>query len=1005
MDPVEVITYGGGAYYRDVFQAVALLSGSDGISSLLRLALVLGLMMGILKAVFDFNVGKILKWFLIAFITYGILWVPKVQVHVTDVFDPALTGADVANVPLGVGMTASLTSRVGHRVIQLTETAFGDPQDNRYSKTGMIYGAKVFERLRTAQIADPRFDGNLRSFIRGCVYYDILDGHYSAGELARQNDLWTYVTVTKGTNPGRSIEYTNPTNVREIINCPTAAARMNAEWAATIQSSMRLFERRSRPDLPEAELQTALMSEMGTLHPIMIGASRDATSAFQQVLMANAVRRGVTGFSAEAGGESMGALAETQAEIQTRNTQALLGGVAEKAIVILRIVVDLLFIGMFPILFPAFLLPGLGPRMIQGYLTGFLYLQLWGPMYVIVHKISMGAAASKTAAAAYIPDTSAGIKIANLEAIGSVNADIAAVAGVMTMMIPVMAGLLTKGAMAVGSQGEALLSQFRSGAEAAGSMSTTGNLSYGNTAFENHSFNNLAGNRQHTSFDVDQGNYRFVDQNLNRVEIGAGGAMTLQSSMSQTAANLRMSEGVSAAAVEAAGRRREESQALRQSYTEGWQRTQAEGVEAVNSWLEARVNNRTIGSEQRETHGSLYQTMDQVADTLQRTHGYDRRTAAETAARATLETYAEGKAGLDFLGTGGGVGARGSLAASMSLTNTATETEGLNAARQMLSSQGFSDRVDRTAATYAAESFSQTSTAQNMSAEKISDTFSSTSSLLNAAETAESQARTYEQRADYVRSNSATFDTNLNNVFVPFAMERLVGTRDSYGVVIDEDRAREILAGRTPEDLSRLEEVGRAFQAQQAERIPVPDLITENRDVGQNVQQFQPNQVQVLDVPSSGSELRGGFGLSELGRPGEAISEHAAGSPAWQAEREEAAAAAAARAGDGGAGSPNGSGAARDRADDSGNAAAGGRARAGEEAGAPASRPPAVNDDEPVVRPQFNSPLREQIRAATDRVDAEVDGWRGGRVAADLADAGEGSQTQAGAARVARRNE
>ena len=83
-------------------------------------------------------------------------------------------------------------------------------------------------------------------------------------------------------------------------------------------------------------------------------------------------------------------MAETQAEVQTRNTQQLLGGVAEKAIVILKIVVDLLFIGMFPVLFPAFLLPGLGPRMIQGYLTGFLYLQLWGPMYVIVHKISMG---------------------------------------------------------------------------------------------------------------------------------------------------------------------------------------------------------------------------------------------------------------------------------------------------------------------------------------------------------------------------------------------------------------------------------------------------------------------------------------------------------------------------------------------------------------------------------------------------------------------------------------
>jgi conjugal transfer mating pair stabilization protein TraG len=996
MENVEVIVYGGGEYYRDVFQAVALLSGSDGISSLLRLAMVLGLMMGILKAVFDFNVGKILRWFLIAFITYGILWVPKVQVHVTDVFNPGLSGADVANVPLGVGMTASLTSRVGSRVITLTEQAFGDPADNRYSKTGMIYGAKVFERLRTAQIADPRFDANLRNFIRGCVYYDILDGHYSAGELARQNDLWVYITQTKGTNPGRSVEYTSGTGLREIISCPTSAARMNGEWATTIQSSMRLFQRRSRPDLPEAQLQTALMSEMGTLHPIMVGASRDATSTFQQVLMANSIRRGVTGFAAEAGGESMGALAETQAEVQTRNTQTLLGGVAEKAIVILRVVVDLLFIGMFPILFPAFLLPSLGPRMVQGYLTGFLYLQLWGPMYVIIHKIAMGNAAAKTQAAAYIPDSGQGIKIANLEAISSVNADIAAVAGVMTMMIPVLAGMLTRGAMAVGGQGEALLSQFRSGAEAAGHAATTGNLSFGNTAFENHSFNNLSGNRQHTSFDVDQGNYRFVDQNLNRVEMGAGGAMTLTSSMSNTAANLRMSEGISAAAVEAASMRREESQALRQSYSEGWQRTKSEGVEGVNSWLDARTHNRTTGNETRETHGSMFQQLDQVSESLQRTHGWDRKTATEATARAALEAYGEASVGAKAFGNGATAGVRGSLSASTSISATGTESDALNAARQTLSSQGFTDRVDRTAASYAAESFSQTSTAQNMTAEKISDTFSSTASITNAADTAETQARTYEQRADYVRSNAATFDTNLNNVFVPYAMERLVGSRDSYGAIIDDDRAREILAGRSPEDVSRIEEIGRAFQTEQAAKIAVPDLIQENRDVGSRVQQFQPNEVEVLRPPASGSDLREGLSLSELGRPGQGGgSEFAPGSASWREERSERLEAEAARQES--AGEP---GARQDYAGGRGDPQRGG----GDQEPARASR--TANDDEPVIRPQFNSALRDQIRASTGNAAEVLD--RAAVPHNGLIDAlgGEDSrQTAAGMARLARRNE
>ena len=873
METVEVITYGGGSYYRDIFQAVALLAGTGGISSLIRLALVLGLMMGILKAVFDFNVGKILRWFLIAYISYGILWVPKVQVHVTDVFDPALTGADVANVPLGVGMTASLTSRVGHRVIELTETAFGDPEATQYSNTGMIYGAKVFERLRTARIADPRFEQNLHAFVRGCVYYDILDGHYSSGELARQNDLWTYITVTKGTNPGRSIEYYNPTS-REIVSCTVAAQRLNADWTATLSSSMRLFERRLRPELDESQLQAAFQNELGTLHPYMLGASRDATSTFQQVLMANAVRRGVTGFSAEAGGDAVAVMAETQAEVQTRNTQQLLGGVAEKAIVILKIVVDLLFIGMFPVLFPAFLLPGLGPRMIQGYLTGFLYLQLWGPMYVIVHKISMGTAATKSAAAAYIPDSAPGIKIANLEAIGSVNADIAGVAGVMTMMIPVLAGMLTKGAMAVGSQGEALLSQFRSGAEAAGAAATTGNFSFGNTAFENASWNNRSANRWVTSGEMDQGNFRTTDGNLNRTEYGANGTRTLTSSMSNTAWNARFSEGVSSALVEAAGMRREEAQALRRSVSEAQSRVASEGVERVNSWLQSDSKTRTMGSEERDTWGSTYQVMDQVSQNLQRTHGYSESTAKQAVARAAAEAFVEGSVGTPgqgVLGSGVRAGGRATVGVEASASRNTTETDQVQAARTALSSAGFTDRVDRTTANFASNTFSQTSTAQSMSSEKISDTFSSTRSIMDAADQSESQARSYDQRADFTKTNSATIDQNLNNQFTEYAMQRLVGQRDAYGGVIDEERAAYIMSGRgSAGETAMVRELEQSFRQEEVMKIAAPEQVVQGREIGQTVRQMEPEQVRLLEPgggrqqPPSGGDL-GGAGSTRIG--------------------------------------------------------------------------------------------------------------------------------------------
>lgn len=978
MNMVEVITYGGGAFYRDTFQAVAMLSGTNGLSSMIRLGLMVGLIMGLIGAVFDFNIGKILKWFLVAFITMGILFVPKVQVHVTDVFDPSLTGADVANVPLGVGMTVSLASRVGHRAIELTETAFGDPDAAEYSKTGMIYGAKVFERLRTARIADPRFEANLHSFVRGCVYYDILDGHYSSGELARQNDLWNYITVTKGTNPGRSIEYVNPAS-REIVSCTVAAQRLNGEWAATLNSSARLFQRRLRPEIDESQLQAAFQNELGSLHPYMLGASRDATSTFQQVLMANAIRRGVTGFSAEAGGDAVAVMAETQAEMQTRNTQQLLGGIADKAIPILKIVVDLLFIGMFPILFPAFLLPGIGPKMIKGYLTGFLYLQLWGPMYVIVHKISMGTAAAKTTAAAYIPDTVPGIKIANLEAIGSVNADIAGVAGVMTMMIPVLAGMLTKGAMAVGGQGEALLSQFRSGAEAAGAAATTGNFSFGNTAFENASWNNMSANRHVTSAEVDQGNYRQVDGNLNRLEIGSNGNRTFTASQSQMAVSGRLSEGISSAATEAATQRLEESKNISNAWSQAQTRTATEAAERMNSWANATSSTFSTGEDDRRTFGQMYQWADTTSQSLQKTYGLTETQARNATARAAIEVFGGGSVGSPkILPVRGEVGTKVSASGELSTSKSDAETVGLQAARNAASSSTFQDSVNNARQTFASQVYAQSSTATSMSSEKVSDTFASSNSVTQAVQRAETESRILEQRADYSRTNGVTMDYNLNNELYQFAMNRLEGQRDVHGAIIDQEAAHAIISGQRSDSALHMSTIQDEFIRQKATTISEPELLTANRDVGANVRNLDLPELRTIETPASGAELRDGFGLANLGPAGGRISNAAPGSSEWSEER---AAAVAARH----SSNSSGEGRAHDRA-----------ARDGVHEDIPTGP-----GGTPVLQPGFYGADRENIRqqALSGGNLIDLHGSPDGKLF------GENHQQSTGSSRIARRNQ
>nr|WP_312119852.1 conjugal transfer protein TraG N-terminal domain-containing protein [Brevundimonas diminuta] len=956
----EIIVYGGGAIYRDVLNGIALMAGSNGLSTLIRVTMLLGLVFVMMKLAFDLQVKAAFRWFIMSMIIFNLLWVPKVQVHITDRFDPALAGADVANIPIGLAVVSSLSSKVGDRATQLSEQAFTQPNDVAYSKTGMVFGAKVFERLRTAQIADPRFDGNLRSFVRGCIYYDILEGHYSAAELARQNDLWTYVTSTKGTNPGRSLEYVTSSGLREIISCTVAAQRMNSEWASTLNSSMSMFQRRLRPELPEAQLQSAFLQEMGALHPFMLGASRDATNTFQQVLMINAIRRGVPGFSAEAGNDAMGVFAETQAELHTRNQQRLMGGVAEKAVPLLKILTELLIIGIFPVIFPAMLLPTVGLRILQGYFGGFLYLQLWGPMYVILHSIMMWQTSKDTPAAAFIPGSTSGLKLGNLEAISGLNAEIASLAGYLALSIPVLASTIAfAGAKAVGMGGESLMASFRGGAEAAAGAATTGNISLGNTAFENHSFKNLSGMRQSTSADLDFGLTRYNDNSLNRIETNRDGSITTtKAAMSQMAVNVKHSEGISAAAVQAASDRRQESVDLRHSLQEGKTRAQSESTEFVQQWMAGTSSTWTQGKDNRQTWGAMEQAMDSTSQQLQRQYNLSAADAKTFTAQATLEAY--GQAGLSTgalkaMGIDANAGVRGSAGMTGSRSSSVTESDALNAARSSMSNHSFSDRYDQAVANYAQESFSKTQSASTSEALKRSDTFTSTRSITDSMDRSESMARTYEQRADLTKSQGASAEINYANAFESYAIDKLVGRQDAYGNEITQDRARQILAGHSNGDMGLVHEVTQSFHRDMATRIDTPDLIQQNQGVGMTAAGANPGAVRELNDGGT-SNLGLGLGRGSEGRPGQAFSMEAQPT---------------AREGDGAAASV-----ASPRGQSGGGADRQGSGRGSAITAPEPASPGAGWAGESRLQPGFSSPVRDQIRGDTAAADEALSARR-----------------------------
>ncbi|MEM9838019.1 MAG: conjugal transfer protein TraG N-terminal domain-containing protein [Pseudomonadota bacterium] len=523
---MEVITYGGGEFIRDMFNAVAALVGLGSFASALRLSLLLGLLFVLFHAAFSMNLWTTVRWFTASLIIYLCLLVPKTTVQVVDRFDPGLPGATVANVPLGLALVASLTTTVGDEFTEQTEVAFALPGDLQCQENGFIYGSKVFKDAMSFQVTDAVFGENLSGFIRTCVFYDLLEHRYSVTDLRETNDLWAFLTVTHPPNPARFYEWVNSGGATVVKSCDQAAIDLDGQWAAETNRIARIYGKQIAPRLSEAAAEALVLNTLTRAHDFFLGSARAASDQIRQATLGNLIDKSVRDQGAELGADAL-LDAYSQARTEAEQGRAIREGarLAERWVPLFRTVAETLFYGLFPILFPLFLLPESGFRLLRGYVSGFVVLMAWGPLYVILHRIMMGTAGSRSLGAAYTPTSGEEITLVTQAGIEAVHADIAMIAGYMTLMIPFVAGAIGKGAgTAFSGLSQTLLHPAQTAAQGAAREASTGNISLGSTSFDTHRFSSIDGNRMATSAFVDTGEATWNTPEGGRMRRSASGA-------------------------------------------------------------------------------------------------------------------------------------------------------------------------------------------------------------------------------------------------------------------------------------------------------------------------------------------------------------------------------------------------------------------------------------------------------------------------------------------------
>ncbi|GLK53547.1 MULTISPECIES: conjugal transfer protein TraG N-terminal domain-containing protein [Alphaproteobacteria] len=825
---MEAYVYGGKEIYVQAFNAIAIMSGLDSVSSLIRLVLLIGLAMVLIQVAFTNKVKEILSWFLTATTILAVGFVPKSDVVIHDRIGGGAPTV-VANVPLAVAFVFSVSSTAGDRMTSLMETVFGDPDIAKYSENGMIYGSRLMRELNQMRWIDEEYAQNMQSFLTNCVFYDLLEGDIELQDIRDSEDLFSLITVDHPPNPARSGPWLTD-GAETIETCAYIAGELSSGADAARALSETYLARRLHPDDADAAARTLLSSEVAGAHTLLMNQARASSEVFIQAMMINSFRESVETFSAESGGELSG-YGLARAELQTRNTNLFNAALAHKWIPYLKVVLEIMFFCMFPLLIPFMLLPGMGVSLIRSYFGGFIMLQSWGPLFVVLNKIMMVAAVSDTQAAAYDPTgggDAGSITMFNLQSIADANSDIASIAGFMTMLIPVIASALALGVDRVASQSESLLSSVRAGASDAARDETTGNLSLGTTGYDTHRFNQTFGNQHQMNHSLEAGAASMNTASGGHIAITPDGREVYDNTgaLSKTGTGAQFARAIGSQFE----RRASEAAQYAETWTESAAQSREEGAsvlfsdrETVQSMAQSVLSEGSSATQEQRAAAAIVQRHNEHADQAY-SQAVEEQAQLNYGVDGAITAGARASGGMELFGTGGAVFGEARVRGSAGWSEADRETIRSDY-RESLSSDEQRELTDALATLNSfstSAGYSESGGIQNSTARDAQQHFREAERFEESASRARSIQQQAQTAAAEYESGNLSFTQPLEDQFLQFVGTQRNDAGDIYSsqpfwqdevtqMIVNGDRSPELqglLQGFADAQLPHLPQIG-----------------------------------------------------------------------------------------------------------------------------------------------------------------------------------------------------
>jgi conjugal transfer mating pair stabilization protein TraG len=448
----EIYAYGNVDTLTGVFNAIAAIMGGSNYFGLIKTVAVTGVLVAAFSGLF--TAGRFHGWgWLMGFLMlYYALFLPKADVVIVDKLG-SQSPVVVGNVPIGVAFFGHATSKVGDVMTRFFETAFQVipatnaqlPSELAYQKNGVLFGNRLIQASRRANVADPQLRTDLISFVYNCTVYDLQDRTIDAAAFAQSTDIWA---LMGNPNPARFSTYGNPV---QIDSCPNVYTYLAGRLPAEVARARAMLAFQLNPNLDATAAQGAIDSQIEQAYykTRIATAAQGAADLLRQNIMINLIQdtTSIVGQKLNDPAALMVATGRANATASINSSFLTMGKVAEQALPMVRNAIEAIIYAVFPFVFLLFLLAqgkGLGLAL-KSFTLSLVWIQLWPPLYAILNYVATLASAKNLEAAARMGTSVQGLALESASTIYQGAISDQAIAGYMVISIPIIATAIIKG--------------------------------------------------------------------------------------------------------------------------------------------------------------------------------------------------------------------------------------------------------------------------------------------------------------------------------------------------------------------------------------------------------------------------------------------------------------------------------------------------------------------------------------------------------------------------------